>query len=373
MKDGILESEREDVQRLINLTVWYDVVGPNLYNKYWVKDGMNDDDSKALQLVEWLAYRAGAETTAQVLRMPFLYDLDPVDVHALASLRRLAAFAPDQFTEVMALPAVADGIDDNEALVVSTLYATYKHNPFLAFEMLDAGTVSVDERLVHLPVSGKTRLSIMRTGPRVHGTMDTFEEAARFVEEYMQTPFPTGQLTTLIADAAVFSFGGTHFGTHMVIDPKYEAGERTQYLKDIFVHEVAHYYWSGYEDWIDEGAATFIESLALGTPDVRQHSPCTSASNIADWLRLDSEQHPDAGRCKYSLGERIFYDMYRALGDGPFRKGLQILYQRHSSYWDGEEWVYPGIDAFRESFKAVERTGSNVVDPVINRWYYGTQ
>ena len=66
------------------------------------------------------------------------------------------------------------------------------------------------------------------------------------------------------------------------------------YRRPSIAHEVAHYYWSGNADWIDEGAADFVaaiietartgRALGVGRP------PCAYAGNIAELESLEVER-----------------------------------------------------------------------------------
>ena len=79
----------------------------------------------------------------------------------------------------------------------------------------------------------------------------------------MRRPFPTRYVGLLYEDAVSGEYAGTNFGSHIAILPKYDVDDGSHEAKfaplNIF-HEVAHYYWSGNADWIDEGIADFMAS-----------------------------------------------------------------------------------------------------------------
>ena len=370
VKDGILrETEQGPAQNLVDTATWYVGLSHALVDSHWVKDGVGEAENEALADFLRIAY-VDTPSAIKIARMPFLFDFDPADGHAVDALSALASFLPERFNEVMDHPSVADGIDDDEAKIVSTLYHAFQNNPYLAGQMLLPGAVTLNERVLHLPLSGKTRLSIIRTGPRAQDTMDQFEAAVTFAENYMGLPFPTGQVTLLVADVTTY---GIHLGTHIAISPGYETDESGYSIESTLTHESAHYYWWNYVSWINEGAANFMEAQAGDSPGVADSYPCAHARNIAEFEALNPERAHDAWWCMYSFGERIFMDMHRALGDGPFRQGLRNLYLAPETYDEEGVSVYRGIDAFKDAFKGVERAGSNAVDSVINRWYYGTE
>ena len=96
-------------------------------------------------------------------------------------------------------------------------------------------------------------------------------------------------------------------------------------------HEVAHYYWSGSSDWIDEGAAEFLASVAENSrtgEDVEvTNYPCAYADSIARLESLNAPRGSPAFHCNYALGERLFVDLYRGLGKAAFQRGFRNLYR----------------------------------------------
>ena len=86
--------------------------------------------------------------------------------------------------------------------------------------------------------------------------------------------------------------------------------------------------------------------------------PCGYASNIAE-LNLDEDIETV---CEYSLGERLFVDLYLTLGDERFREGFRTLYL--SSALDSI-----CIDQVREAFRSDDGAASTV----ISRWYDGKE
>ena len=86
----------------------------------------------------------------------------------------------------------------------------------------------------------------------------------------MGAPLPTSYVGLLYENAVHGSSAGTNFGTHIAIRPKYDVDGRSHeaaFAGNATAHEVAHYYWSGNEDWIDEGAADFMASSHRGCAD----------------------------------------------------------------------------------------------------------
>ena len=92
---------------------------------------------------------------------------------------------------------------------------------------------------------------------------------------------------------------------------------------------VGHYYWkSGTAGWIDEGAITFTESMAW---DALHGPPLPGPCALRSIAELeDLERNPSTSgavrSCHYSLGERLFRDLYRSMDDTTFRLAFRRLY-----------------------------------------------
>ena len=140
-------------------------------------------------------------------------------------------------------------------------------------------------------------------------------------------------------------------------------------------HEVAHYYWYGNADWIDEGAADFmaavIESARTGRPLVVGRPPCAYAGSISELESLEFERGDAEFQCNYSLGARLFMDLHRTLGAERFRQGFRELYLASKAERDAHD--YPttslGIGQVKEAF----RSDDGAAEVVIARWYDSTE
>ena len=343
----------------------------------WVQDSVNGAEAA---LIEDFGSIAGNDAGAalQIVGMPFIEIIEPPDISAMASLRQLAAFKPETFVRVMSHAALLDGISNDIAPIVATLNGVAGTNPGLIDVLLDSSKVLLERRIITLPLSGDVILFIIRTSPGTERSMDLLEHSVRSAEEYMGAPLPTNYVGLLYENAVRESFAGTNFGTHIAILPKFDIDDGTaeaEFAGSNIAHEVAHYYWSGNADWVDEGAAEFMASIVerdrTGRHIGATNSPCAHARNIAQLERLDIAEDGIEFGCNYSLGERLFLDLNRTLGDTQFRQGFRELYIASAARDDTDDYgsASIGIGHVREAF----RLGEIATNAVIARWYEGTE
>ena len=206
--------------------------------------------------------------------------------------------------------------------------------------------------------------------------MDLLEHSIRAAEEYMGSPLPTRYVGLLYEDAVSGSFAGTNFGTHIAILPKYDIDDGSHEASSsgsTMAHEVAHYYWSGNADWVDEGAADLMASIIEGTRTGQQigvtNPPCGHARSIAELEELGVSRGDAEFRCNYSLGERLFVDLHRTLGDGRFRQGFRALYLASEVEDDADRLrgTSVGIEHVGEAFRSGRRDGEHRHRPLVRR------
>ena len=227
------------------------------------------------------------------------------------------------------------------------------------------------------------QLTIQRSKPGAARSMDLLEHSLRTIEEFMGEPFPVRYVGILFKDAVHAPEGsaGVNFGHVITQRARYDVddGSRAaEFLPSLTAHEIAHYYWAGDEDWIDEGAATFmefiVENARTGAPMTADGAPCAYFANLGELDRANPRHPSDGGPwsefgCNYSLGERLFLDLYRTLGREQFREGFRNLYLAVKS-----RSVYGGIAEVEAAFKKdAPPEVASAVDTLINRWYYGTE
>ena len=375
MQDELDETEVAAINWIGNIAAAEVALG--VISLAWLQDGVEAKEITAIQELSYLSNR-DAEAAQRIVLMPFLESIEPADLPALESLRVLAAYDTKMFRGIMSHGALRDGISDTLAPLVATLEGVAKTNPSLVDVLLAPNGVSLEERTITLPLAGDVTLAIIRTGQGAARSMDLLEAAVRGAEEFMGAPLPTDYVGLLFEKAVAGSFAGTNFGTHMAILPKYDVDDgsrEAEFAGQGIAHEVAHYYWNGNADWIDEGAAELMaaisESGRTGSPVVATSYPCAYAGNVADLESLGAGRDSGEFRCNYSLGERVFVDLYDTLGGEVFREGFRNLYlaSEVEDDTDNRRGTHVGIGHLREAFSLAD----DGAGAVIARWYEGSE
>ena len=376
-QDGINIAEYKAIQGILYAAVGSRPTASSLISRNWVQDGI---DGAEAELITHFAYlvRTDSSTALRILRMPFLKTIEPPDASAMEALSMLAVSDTETFRDVLSHPALTDGISNDLAPIVATLHGVAGTNPALIEVLLDPNRVVLELRTITLPLSGEVVLTIIRTGPGATRSMDLLESAVRGAEEATDAPLPTNYVGLLFENAVSGSSAGTNFGTHIAIRPEFDDEDDTGkavYAGLGIAHEVAHYYWYGNADWIDEGAADFvatiIETARTGRPLVVGRPPCAYAGSISELESLEFERGDAEFQCNYSLGLRLFMDLHRTLGAERFRQGFRELYLASKAERDAHD--YPttslGIGQVKEAF----RSDDGAAEIVIARWYDNTE
>ena len=375
VQDGLNDVEAEAIHWMNNFT---DVaVVSSIISLDWVQD---DIDGVEVRPIEELSYIANKDAGAamRIVGMPFVETIEPPDISAIESLSRLAASEPETFVSVMSHPALQDGISNELAPIIATLHGVATKNPSLIDVLLDPGRALLEQRTITLPLSGDVVLYIIRTSQGAAPSMELLEYSVRNAEQYMGAPLPTNYIGLLFEDAIRVGYAGHNDATHITVLPKYDIDDGSREAEDagfVIAHEVAHYYWSGNADWVDEGAANFlastIEVARTGRSIGVDSLPCAYAGNIVEQEELGTSQDDVEFRCNYSLGERLFADLFRTLGDESFRQGFRALHlaSREEEDDDNNEDSAVGIAHFSAAF----RSDDEIVSAVVARWYDGTE
>ena len=379
VQDGIEEIEFEAIGWANNFGDG--AVASSVVALAWVQDGVEEREVNTIEELSYIDFY-DTEEASRIVAMPFLETLDPPDVSAVKALSQLASFRENDFQRVLSHPTLSDGITDDWAKIVSTLYGVSDTNPILIDTLLDPDQVTLEERIIELPLTGETHLAIIRTGPGAERSMDLLEHATHAVEAYMAVPLPTNYVGWLYEDAVPPSAAGANFGTHVAALPKYDVDDgshEAEFAGSLIAHEVAHYFWSGNRGWVDEGAADFMASISENARTGQllevTNDPCGYTRTIAELESLEPSREAPAFDCNYALGERLFVDLYRSLEEDDFRRGLRGLYllSQVEDEDDTDVGTSLGIEHVTAAFKDTEEQESDIVDVLAARWYDGTE
>ena len=388
IKDGITDEETKIVA-VLGGGAYSSTSGPaqvlnslsTLNTKPWFKDGLSNAELKVVGHLASIAKQSRTDAQA-VMGMPFLESVEIRDTLALESLSEISERNATDFNELMAHPKIKDGITDVETKIVAVLGGgTHAYAPGAAQVLLAETGVYIEERLIELPHSGATLLAVIRVEDKVTPRTSHFEHAVRTIEQFMGVPYPIDYLALLYYPGGSASNGHTH----ILISAEADTVDGPPWHASVIAHEVAHWYWcEGYlcQRWISEGSADFLRIISeherTGRALKYWKDPCTYFENISQLEKANPDRWLPSGErnpaevCHYSLGQRLFLDLYLALGDETFRPAYRNLHLRHlqDDPTDGCESPRLNICHVAAAFKdGASAEVVRKVDEVIARWY----
>ena len=370
--DGVSASEASGALALHELALDAPAVFAAVEARGWLGDGLTAAETRALWTL-WVmsgrSYAAADEAaTLRILAMPFLDEVSGADAAALAALNRALSASRPLFDRILAHPLLAAGIADEHAARVAALDPVVDERPELADVILDPERTPAETRLVELPLTGTVTLSAVFVEVEPGGTLGILEELVRAHEAFMGAAFPASHIAVLVADVGGGRGGG---GPRGIIRVAPGHGEDRR----LIAHELAHVYWPFYPPWIAEGAAEFMASRVA---ELQLLTRCPLADTLGALDRLAWENREADGDvywgsgCAYSLGRGLFLDLYGALGDEVFRRGLLRLYvaMRDEVHEAACAGVERGACYVRHAFAGdVPPASGALAAPVIDRWY----
>ena len=129
----------------------------------WFTDGILPDEATVVTALGSMSYELGAG--AEFIGMRFLESIEPSDAIALMSLEFLSYDSPAMFRRVMSHPSVADGITDDETVVLALLSDVQITKPDMVDTLLDQSNVHIERRSIELHLAGDVELAIVRLQP----------------------------------------------------------------------------------------------------------------------------------------------------------------------------------------------------------------
>ena len=420
--DGIVELEWKSLGNLRDLTIRDHALGRTVASFPWVKDNISDTEwrilgnlapiselntavAKAVSNFSWLADGVAASElqairnlrsiatrdvslASTIVSMPFLSEsFEERDEHALWSILNLSD-SPEDLEQLTGTAWFADGIDHQEAALVTGLYRQFQVAPEEFRSLLDFH--EYQSKSISLPLAGDVQLTILRLFPesalKAQGQIDRLENAVRHIEGFLGVPFPQRDILLLYAETGSQTTG-VHLGSHMVVDrPVAIQGD----LRRVEAHEVAHYYWGStlVPLWFREGGSDFLasyvveqvygDSLRGRFTDVggRNARTCNSLGmgtiqKLLDNLAIIGYQE-QSGRpyftCNYVLGEALFLELYENTGPAAFRDLWKEIYLTSES--SGRE--YSEEDIYQLYFDATSAGGVSTFKQIYSTWHGGS-
>ena len=332
VRDGLSDDERGTIDELLFIGAT-DIANLKFVLRLpWVQDAISKTEHEAIY---WLqALGAGdAEFVAEVIAMPFLVSVETSDVLAIRGLHKLASNG--LLRTLAPHPTVLDGITDDETTLIAAT-GTFREAEDVR-RLLEPEYASIETVSSSTKMTPSLRISIVRTGTQFKpGTAFAVRDAVEFVEQSMRLPLPVDHVIVVLDEEAVVeSFAGTNYGFAVSYVPKYEHSWSTPEwyrLQVGLVHEVAHYYWGGNKDWIDEGMADIIEyqygaQNGLSRGQLKNRRGDCEAHDLAMLSEWNPPKSDQQFRCNYFLGWMLFQAMLESMGTGAFSTKMGELYQ----------------------------------------------
>ena len=357
VQDAISETEYEVLDKLGYLDTPNSANLTTALNIPWVQDDISEIEYDIIDSLGALEFDA-ADVVLQLLSMPFLFSPDATDVLAIQGMEKLAD--EGRLAALTDHAIFQDGITEEETTLIAAV-GTLRDSDEIQ-RLLEPGVAAIETVSRGKELSPNLKISIARTGSQAQPrTVNSVWEAVDFAEGIMQRPLPVSHVIVVLNDKAYREdYAGANFGFAFGYNPDSEQPWVGRYggggyaFQSGIVHEVAHYYWRGHENWIDEGVANTFEYMFGLQMGVRHWQLQTPRSNCeAHDLEMLSEWNPDSSEfdrfsCNYFLGEMLFLELLDVLGAEDFDQRLRELYRLSLEAREAGE--ISGIDQVRQVF-----------------------
>ena len=335
----------------------------------WVSDGI---ERRELRLLSAVVSTAGSPTSPSEFLLSIFSLADHLTgdlrAHVTLALTDLALDDPDYLEQVTAQRWFADGLAEEEAVLVVIMERAAQDSPELFQDLLAerfTQTTTVD-----LPLTGRVRLWAMQNTPFPEGEalLQRMEDAVRYLEELIQEPFPTNDFIVSVVDQSYnFGYGGIWLNTHIRL-VRYQRPE----IVETISHEAGHFIFKG-PRWYSEGASelgrafvnhrTGVQTLDQRREQLAMDDICAHYANIRHWAYQTEELGPSPGdRCPYILGENFLLNAWNLIGQDNMSAALQELHvlDRDKEMPITEEAIYNALltnapadkqEAFRDLYR----------------------
>ena len=297
----------------------------------------------------------------------------------------MSAVDQPRLSRVLSHPTLKDGITDSWTDVVATLNAAADVNPELIDELLDPDQVSVEERVIDLPLAGKTHLVIVRhTPPGAGRSMDLLEGAVRRLEELMSVPFPDEYVRWLFVDdpeQVLWALSRDPCQQHSGRPDSDDGSFEEASLGSLAGHETGPLLLArGTEGWIGEGRIQRASGALGQHPQRHPHRAGQPALSIRPYpVRPGEGIQPQRGRTFSTATIRwanaSSWTCIGILGKRPSSGACAIftLYHRQGREYSTGQRNSLGIEQVRTAFRRYQQPGTSMVDTIVARWYDGTE
>ena len=200
------------------------------------------------------------DVVAAMTAMPFLASHEATDALAVEGMRRLESGGA--LDALVGSPLFQDGIDDGETTLVAAV-GTFYRDAAAVRRVLTPGNAAVEAVSLGTELTPELKVSIVRTGSQSRPwTVEAIRDAVEFAEGIMGLPLPVEHVVVFEEEAVPAGYDGAYYGFAFSYSPEYETRQGTyewRVLQSGFIHELAHYYWSGGDSaWIAEGRSQYV-------------------------------------------------------------------------------------------------------------------
>ena len=313
----------------------------------WVADGIEPHEFRLLSTTVSTA-ESSPSLSEYLLSLPQLTNRITGDLrpHVLRALTGLALDSQDNLQQITVQPWYADGLEDEEAVLIVVLERAAEDSPELFHDLLAAH--STQTRTVELPLTGRVRLWIVQNSPFQDGedVLRTMEESVRYLEELIQEPFPTNDFILSVVDPS-YGAGGEWLNTHIRLVRNQPSGS-----VESITHETGHFIFKG-QRWYSEGASelgqayvnhrTGVQTLDQRRGQLAMNTKCAGYANIRHWEYQMEELGQTVGDlCPYIMGENFLLNLWALIGQEGVSAALRELHVLDRDEGQGitEELIY---------------------------------
>ena len=324
--------------------------GASMWAQPWIVDGITKDEVQFIGELVFLAYW----DLPFALAAAEYFDVQKGDLAYLVidSLSALWSYQ-DAADRLKAQQWFADGLDDDEAALVVTLYSIIYTSPELYNDLLDVQYTQ--HKTVSVPLAGDVNIWVIENAPPPpdEDLLATIEDTIRITEGFLGVAFPRTDVILLVVNGHTVTVG--HYGTHMVLKRFY--GEVYS-----VPHETAHYYfhYNVGQFWLREGGAQFAEAYVNDQTVARdlidrksdlEYSHCFDHyENIRHLDYIYEQIYRDiVGEgvpllCHYIMGEYFLLNAFEVISKDAISAALKELYLSNTEYVSsGEQYLQIGF------------------------------